>query len=157
MSRFRVMTETTCGGSDCWQVDDKPQRFETEAEALAAIDEFFDDLACAGMADKYDRADYSIDEVDRVIVIYKNCDDFSGSGLLQHDLGELLTVSARERRAQISLEFWEAMAEVWRDQLDWDDDSDDDSRDDQLRDAITITGIITTDDPSISINLDYQP
>ncbi len=59
--RFEVQTQTIFDGwINTWAVDDKPQSFTSHKDAEEAIDEFFDDLKDAGMADDYDRDDYRV-------------------------------------------------------------------------------------------------
>jgi hypothetical protein len=61
--RFEVQTETIIDGwINTWHEDDEPQTFSTRKEAEDAIDEFFDDLKDAGMADDYTREDYRVME-----------------------------------------------------------------------------------------------
>lgn len=61
MPVYEVQTLTICDGWDnCWTEDDEPMTFPSEEAAQAAIDEFFDDLKTAGMADDYSRDDYRI-------------------------------------------------------------------------------------------------
>jgi hypothetical protein len=61
MSTYEVQTLTVVDGWDnCWTEDEKPMTFPSAEEAQAAIDEFFDDLKDAGMADDYDREDYRV-------------------------------------------------------------------------------------------------
>jgi hypothetical protein len=61
--RFEVQTETIIDGwINTWHEDDEPQTFPTRKEAEDAIDEFFDDLKDAGMADDYTRDDYRVVE-----------------------------------------------------------------------------------------------
>jgi hypothetical protein len=62
--KFEVQTSTIVDGwINTWHEDDHPQTFASEKEAQEAIDEFFDDLEHAGMADDYDREDYRIVEL----------------------------------------------------------------------------------------------
>lgn len=63
MPTYEVQTLTIADGWDnCWHEDDELQTFSSAEEAQAAIDEFFDDLKDAGMADDYDRDDYRVVE-----------------------------------------------------------------------------------------------
>ena len=60
---WKVERKDVSGWEDAdWTVDDKPQRFNSEAEAIAEIDEFIADqheaVNAGNMDDKYDRNDY---------------------------------------------------------------------------------------------------
>lgn len=63
MPIYEVQTETFCDGwVNCWTEDEEPLTFPSAEKAQEAIDEFFDDLKDAGMADDYDRDDYRVME-----------------------------------------------------------------------------------------------
>lgn len=57
---FEVQTRFSYGWDNCWSVDEEPDVYATEWEAEAAIDEFFEDLSCAGMDHLYSREDYRV-------------------------------------------------------------------------------------------------
>ena len=61
MAIYEVQTLTFVDGwENCWHEDDKLQTFPSAEKAQEAIDEFFDDLKDAGMADDYTREDYRV-------------------------------------------------------------------------------------------------
>ena len=58
---YEVQTSTIIDGwVNTWTEDDEPLTFPSAEEAQAAIDEFFDVLKSAGMADDYTRDDYRV-------------------------------------------------------------------------------------------------
>lgn len=67
---WEVRTKTVCDGwvntwSDWYDYEVLPCVFESEEDAEAAIDEFFEDLASAGMADDYAQEDYAVYEIEQ--------------------------------------------------------------------------------------------
>jgi hypothetical protein len=62
---FEVQTWTHGDGwQNVWQEDGEPLVFHSMKGAQAALDEFFEDLTEAGMADKYSREDYRLARVE---------------------------------------------------------------------------------------------
>lgn len=57
---FEVQTRMFNHWENCWKDDGDPCVYVTEREGEAAIDEFFEDLSRAGMAQLYDREDYRV-------------------------------------------------------------------------------------------------
>jgi len=63
MPTYEVQTSTIVDGwVNTWTEDDEPLTFPSAEKAQEAIDEFFDDLKTAGMADDYTREDYRVVE-----------------------------------------------------------------------------------------------
>ena len=66
--KFEVQTRFTYGWENCWTEEgndgtERPQYYDSVEEATQAIDEFFDDLERAVMAEGYSREDYRVREV----------------------------------------------------------------------------------------------